>query len=273
MLECVVNVSEGQDSAVLDALVAAVETAAPGTFLDLHSDADHHRSVFTMLGERAPRVLATAAVSCLDMNAHSGVHPRLGVVDVVPFVPLDDATIHDAIHARNNFAEWAAEELNVPVFLYGPERSLPDVRRHAWKDLMPDIGPTQPHRSAGAICVGARELLVAWNVWLSGISLAATREIAAAVRTHDIRTLGLQVGDYTQVSVNLVNPLTTGPDIAFEAIAERSHRAGATVVRSELVGLAPGAMVRSIDPQRWADLDLDEERTIESRRARARDRQ
>lgn len=271
MLECVVNVSEGKDLNTLNALVAAITTATPGTFLDLHSDPDHHRSVFTMLGEHAPRALTTAALSRLDMNTHSGVHPRIGVVDVVPFVPLDDATIHDAVRARNDFATWAAEEFNIPVFLYGPERSLPDVRRHAWKDLMPDVGPRQAHHSAGAMCVGARELLVAWNVWLSGISLSATREIAADVRTQDIRTLGLQVGNHTQVSVNLVNPLTTGPDIAYDAIADRARRVGAHIVRSELVGLAPAAMVRSIDPQRWADLDLDEERTIESRRARARE--
>ncbi|MFM8857053.1 MAG: hypothetical protein ACKOI2_07570, partial [Actinomycetota bacterium] len=136
--------------------------------LDLHVDKDHHRSVFTLVGEQAVRHLTSRAIETLDIGRHAdGVHPRLGVVDVVPFVPLPDSSVADALSARQAFAEWATDAFAVPCFLYGPthgslrsERTLPDIRRTAWSSLLPDLGPKTPHRTAGAICVGVRPILV-----------------------------------------------------------------------------------------------------------------
>ena len=256
MLECVVNVSEGANNAVLTAL----RTATAANLLDVHSDADHNRSVFTLMGTEAPRLLTTAAISHLSLPQHEGVHPRLGVVDVVPFVPLGDSTMEDALRARDEFAQWAATELGVPCFLYGPERTLPFIRKNAWTTLMPDMGPDVAHPTAGAICVGAREPLIAYNVWLEGVSLQRTREIASAVRTEHIRTLGLQVGEFTQVSVNLVSPHVANPVHVVDVV--KQHTA---IHHCELVGLLPEEILRAIPQDRWEELDLAEDRTIESR--------
>jgi glutamate formiminotransferase len=251
-----VNVSEGRNRDVLVRLASAVS----GDLLDVHTDHDHNRSVFTLVGENAPRRLATTAVELMNIQDHSGVHPRLGVVDVVPFVPLSGSTWEDAVTARNEFAAWAALELQVPCFLYGDERTLPDIRRWAWHQLQPDTGPTEPHSTAGAMCVGAREPLIAYNLWLADVDLATTKKIASAVRTESIRTLGLQVGKYTQVSINLVNPEISNPTHAFDAVKQHAE-----IHHAELVGLLPRDVLCSIPEGRWESLDLAEENTIEWR--------
>lgn len=256
MLECVLNVSEGRDERVLADLAAA----AGHDLLDVHTDADHHRSVLTLVGERAPRAVAQVAVDRLDLRRHEGAHPRIGVVDVVPFVPLDGDDLTAAVGARDRFAAWAADELEVPCFLYGPERSLPDVRRRAFDDLAPDVGPARPHPTAGAIAVGARPVLVAYNVWLADPDLALARSIAADLRGPAVRALGLQVGGEVQVSTNLLDPWTVGPAHVHDRVA-----AVAPVARAELVGLVPSAVLADIDPSRWDELDLAPSRTIEAR--------
>lgn len=256
MLECVINVSEGRHHAILDSLAQS----CAGDLLDIHSDPDHNRSVFTVVGVDAPRALARAAFSALSLSDHSGVHPRIGVVDVVPFVPLVDSNMHDARIARDEFAAWAATEIDVPCFLYGTERSLPDIRKEAWTSLMPDVGSHAPHPTAGAMCVGVREPLVAYNLWLEDVDLTTTRRIASAVRTANIRTLGLQVGAFTQVSVNLIQPMISGPNDVFSAVSQH-----AAVHHTELVGLLPASVLATIPRARWEDLDLSVEQTIEWR--------
>lgn len=258
MLECVVNISEGRDPAV----IAAIADAAGSDLLDVHTDAHHHRSVLTLVGEDAPRRVTAEAVARLDLRRHQGVHPRIGVVDVVPFVPLGDATLADAVAARDAYCRWAAATLDLPCFAYGTERSLPDVRREAFDPLAPTAGPDRPHRSAGAVAVGARPLLVAYNVWLAEPDLAAARRIAAELRGPHLRTLGLPVGDRVQVSMNLIAPTVLGPDRATDLVAERAAVAG-----SELVGLVPDAVLQAVAPARWAALDLAADRTIEARLA------
>jgi glutamate formiminotransferase len=240
MLECVVNVSEGRDPVVL----AELAQAAGPDLLDRHADRDHHRSVFTLVGMAAPRRLAAAALERLNLRPPPGVHTRLGVA------------------ARDAFAAWLADEFAVPCFVYGPERSLPEVRRHAFGSLAPDVGPPTPHPTAGACCVGARPVMVAYNVWLAEPDLARAREIAAAVRSPTVRALGLSCGDRVQVSMNLVAPEVTGPAEAYDAVA-----AGARVAGAELVGLVPAAVLDHIPPSRWRELDLDPDRTIEARLA------
>jgi glutamate formiminotransferase len=263
VLECVVNVSEGRDERVLQAL----DAAAGADLLDRHTDADHHRSVLTLRGEDAVRRVASEAVARLDIGRHDGAHPRLGAVDVVPFVPLEGSTMHDALAARDGFAAWLATEHAVPVFLYGPERTLPEVRRRAFRELPPDEGPPSPHPTAGACCAGARAVLVAYNLWLSGGTLQQARAVAAAVRRPEVRALGLQVGRNLQVSMNLVAPEQVGPADAHDLVAAALDGTGASIERAELVGLLPAAVLEAVDRARWGELDLSPEQTIEARLA------
>jgi glutamate formiminotransferase / 5-formyltetrahydrofolate cyclo-ligase len=261
MLECVVNISEGARPEV----VAAVASAAGADLLDVHRDADHNRAVLTLVGEAAPRRVTRAAVDVLDLRDHRGAHPRFGVVDVVPFVPLAGSTMTDAVTARDRFLAWAAEELALPGFAYGPERSLPEVRRRAFRDLWPDAGPRRPHPRAGAVAVGARDVLVAWNLWLAEPDLVRARHVAAQVRGPHLRALGLAVGQRVQVSMNLIAPDVVGPAEAWDRVTSLVAVAGA-----ELVGLVPASVLERTDPTRWPQLDLDDDRTIEARLDRAR---
>lgn len=260
MLECVVNISEGRDRRLLDRMADAAGT----DLLDVHTDPFHHRSVFTLLGEEAPRRLARTAVDLLDLTRHHGVHPRLGVVDVVPFVPLGGTTMAEALGARDRFATWAAAELAVPCFLYGPHRTLPEIRRRAWVDLSPDHGPREPHPRAGSICVGARGELVAYNVVLKSPDLGLARAVAAEIRGPHLRALGLQVGAAVQVSMNLIDPHLLGPAQAYDLV--RSH---AAVDSAELVGLVSGRVLAAIPQERWGELDVGVNRTIEWRSAQS----
>jgi glutamate formiminotransferase / 5-formyltetrahydrofolate cyclo-ligase len=236
VLECVANISEGRNREVLQQLVAV----CADDLLDVHVDPDHNRSVFTLLDVDAPRRLARQAVELLHLDAHQGVHPRLGVVDVVPFVPLKGSTIDDAIVARDAFANWVSSELLVPCFLYGTERALPDIRRDAWTLLQPQCGPSIPHLTAGAMCVGARG--------------------------DGIRTLALQVGDQWQVSMNLIEPERIGPDIATDRVLNIARRHNVVLDHCELVGLIAHSALERISENRWDELDLSSEQTIEFRR-------
>lgn len=266
MLECVINVSEGRRPDV----VAQIGAAAGDHLLDVHTDADHHRSVLTLAGpdvEARAFSLVAAAVQLLDLRTHSGgVHPRLGVADVVPFVPLSSTGMAAAVAARDRFAARVARELGVPCFLYGEAtHALPAVRRLAFSSLAPDFGPSEPHVSAGACCVGARGVLVAYNVWLDpSVPVDAARSVAGALRGPAVRTLALATGSGMQVSCNLVDPLVVGPAFVYDAVAAR-----VPVQRAELVGLVPAAVLDAVAAERWAQLDLDPSRTIEARLAPA----
>jgi glutamate formiminotransferase len=269
VLECVINVSEGRDLEVLRAVAAA---AGP-TLLDVHRDPDHHRSVFTLGGqddavEQGARDLATAVVDRLDLHRHEGAHPRIGTLDVVPFVSLDGPPVGDgplprALDARDRFVAWADGALGLPCFRYGPERSLPEIRRGAWGDLAPDAGPDAPHPRAGATAVGARRILVAYNLWLVEPDLSRARAVAREIRGPDLRTLGLAVGSEVQVSCNLIAPWSVGPAAVYDAVAAR-----AGVARSELVGLLPAAILDATPRSRWSELDLAPSTTIEGRLGR-----
>lgn len=260
MLECVINVSEGRRADV----IASVAAAAGDSLWDVHSDPHHHRSVLTLGGdgvEEAARAVASAAVAALDLREHEGVHPRIGVVDVVPFAPLRGSAMDAALAARDAFASWMASTLAVPCFLYGPERALPDVRRGAFETVAPDVGPHWPHPSAGACAVGARPVLVAYNVWLApGVGVDVARAAAAAVRRPgEVRALGMSVGGRAQVSCNLLAPESVGPADVYDVVASM-----AAVDGGELVGLAPSAVIERVPQERWAELNLSDERTIEA---------
>jgi glutamate formiminotransferase len=202
------------------------------------------------------------------MRTHAGAHPRLGAVDVVPFVPLDGSTMDDAVAARDRFAAWAASGLGVPCFLYGPERTLPDVRRQAFSGLAPDAGPAQPHPTAGAICVGARPVLIAYNLWLvPGTDVTVATRIAAAVRGPSVRALGLDLEGVAQVSLNLLDWTAAGPAEVYDEVAARAAAAGTAIARAELVGLLPARALEAVPRQRWRALGLDATATIEARLA------
>ncbi len=273
-IECVVNVSEGRDQAVLGELAAS---AAPA-LLDLHSDPDHHRSVFTLAGtvddvSGAVRALAAATVARLDLDAHQGVHPRLGVLDVVPFVPYrpgrpSPRDLGAVVPLRDEFAQWLSAQFNIPTFLYGPlpgggSRTLPQVRRHAFGEIAPDSGPDHPHRTAGATAVGARPVLVAYNLWVSSVTVA--KLVAPRVRGPMVRSLGLAVGDRAQVSCNLVDPDQLGPAELYDLVTDLVDQEGGAVLGAELVGLIPRSILTGISAMRWAQLGLSADTTVESR--------
>ncbi len=297
LLECVANVSEGRDEEVL----ARAARSCGQWLVDLHRDAWHHRAVFTLAGppaavELACRRLARFVVRSVDLRSHQGVHPRLGALDVVPFVALNWLPVEGRVEAgpdlgpataaRDRFAHWAAATLGVPCFLYGPldsregapdgsgnrsgeERALPEVRRDAFGRLEPDMGPLHPHPTAGAIAVGARPLLVAYNVWLGGCGVRTARRIAAAIRSPAVRALGFDIGGVAQVSCNLVEPASYGPAEVYDEVARLAALAGAGPVRGELVGLLPASVLQAVPERRWPELGLAATATLEARLAAA----
>lgn len=219
--------------------------------------------------------IAEATVATVDLRSHTGAHPRIGALDVVPFVSLRldeehlicDGPIGEAIKARDAFMSWAAGALGLPCFAYGPERSLPEVRREAFRGLAPGGGPSTPHPTAGACAVGARPLLVAYNLWLALPDLEVARSIARHLRGPAVRSLGLAVGDRVQVSNNLIDPFRTGPAEIYDRAARLAEDSGNAVERAELVGLAPMRVVRTVPAHRRVEVGLDEDRTIEARLA------
>ena len=282
IVECVANVSEGRDEDILGQLAAA---AGP-TLLHLHRDPDHNRSVFTLAGPadavaEGTRSLAGATVARLDLRQHAGAHPRLGVLDVVPFVPyepggLPPEDLAPAVILRDECARWLGTELGVPSFLYGPlpggrARTLPEVRRSAFGTdeagrLTPDYGPAVPDTRTGATAVGARPVLVAFNVWVSSAEVA--RRVAPLVRRPEVRALGLAVGERAQVSCNLVDPARYGPAVLYDTVAALVTQAGGAVQGGELVGLLPETVLAGVPRARWAELGLSDEATVESGLAR-----
>jgi glutamate formiminotransferase len=254
LLECVVNVSEGRRRDVIDEIADAGGSVA--TVLDVHSDPDHNRCVLTLAGHPATLVhgvilLAGHAATTIDLRQHDGAHPRLGVVDVVPFVPLGSAPMHLAVAAAKGCARRLWEELGIPSFLYESaasspmRRALPDVRAGAFKTLVPDVGGPA-HASAGAAVVGARPVLVAYNITLQTSDVAVARRIARAVRERDgglphLRALGMELptAGVAQVSMNLTSPHQTTMADAFDAVRGAAAAEGTSILAGELVGLAP----------------------------------
>jgi glutamate formiminotransferase len=276
MVESVPNFSEGRRGEVVEEIVAAFTSAHPDVLLlDRSSDPDHNRSVLTLAGPGPALVEAAVrgAAACarlIDLTHHQGVHPRMGALDVLPFVPLDPAA--DCVPLALEAARRLVEEVGIPVYLYGaaarvPSRAeLPSVRAGGFEELAPaaeldperapDLGGPALHPTAGATAVGVRPFLIAYNVNLATGDLSVARRIAGAVRARDgglpaVRALGLALERrrMTQVSMNLLDFRVTGLEAAFAAVAGLAADAGVEVVGSEIVGLVPEAALAGVSPE------------------------
>jgi glutamate formiminotransferase / 5-formyltetrahydrofolate cyclo-ligase len=272
VLECVANVSEGRDFVALRALA----DRCGQSLVDVHADADHHRSVFTLAGPAAldataaARELADAVATRIAIDGHDGVHPFLGALDVVPFVALVGTSAQRdlAAQAARDFGKWWAETHGVPVFLYDDAdpagHDLPGTRRYAFGARAPDFGPGAPHPTLGATAVGARKPLVAINLLLTTDDVTVARRIARQVREQDgglpgVRALGLMLASvgHPQVSMNLVDLDRTGIEEACLEVRELCRRERTDVDSVELVGLVPGRDLDRCSDEflQWAGID------------------
>jgi glutamate formiminotransferase len=258
LIEAVPNFSEGRDPIVLERLANSILQVPGVRLLDHSADCDHNRSVFTFAGP--PDATASAAlaavrvaVACIDLTGHSGVHPRIGVADVVPFVPLAGTDIASCATLARDFGHRLWEELRLPVFLYEdaairPEyRNLEQVRRLARDGAAPDIGEGR-HPTAGACVAGARDFLIAWNIWLDTPDLALAKQMARAVRASSggfagVKALGLPQNSLgiVQVSINTTDFRTTPLHAVYDAVSAMAAQAGVAVRGSELIGMIPQA--------------------------------
>jgi len=281
VLEAVPNFSEGRDLAKVEALVSAI-AAHDVEVLDWSADPDHHRSVVTFIGapadvEDAAVTAARFALEHIDLRTHGGVHPRVGALDVLPFVPLLDLPMDAAVAVAHRAAERIAG-LGIPVFLYGrasrpPGRGLAEIRRggveafaRGWPDdRAPDLaaGRGRAHPTAGVTCVGARPVLLAWNVVVSGIDVAEARAVASMIRERDggfagLRALGLRLEgqDRVQISMNLEDPDRVSPIDVFDRIESEVRARGGEVAETEVIGMMPDALVlpNSVDRLKLPDL-------------------
>jgi glutamate formiminotransferase len=270
LVESVPNYSEGRRTEVVDRLAAAVSGTGGAYLLDRTSDASHNRSVLTLAGdstgvEAALEATIEVAIETIDMEQHTGEHPRIGAVDVIPFVPLGATTIDDCVALARSFGARVAERFGIPVYLYAraaarPDRvRLADVRRGGYeavrdeigdppRDRHPDFGPARTHPRAGAIAVGARPFLIAWNINLTTSDIEVARRIARAVRESGgglpaVQGNGFMIEelDAAQVSMNLLDFETTPMWRVFDEVARLAAEEGSAIRESELIGLAPAA--------------------------------
>ena len=272
LIECIPNVSEGRRPEIVAALADAIRVVPGVRLLDYSADASHNRSVFTFAGdavgvERAVLALFERAVTDIDLRAHSGEHPRLGAVDVVPFVPIEGVTMPECVALARKVGAEIAARFHVPVYLYEEastnpaRRNLEDIRRGEFEGLAakmaspgwaPDFGPAAPHASAGASVVGARMPLIAFNINLATARLDVAKKIAAAIRQSSggyrfVKAMGITLDDrgIVQVSMNLTNYEKTPIFRVFETVKREAERYGVAMLESEIVGLVPSAALTS----------------------------
>jgi glutamate formiminotransferase len=268
LIECIPNVSEGRRAAVIDGIADKLRSIPGLSLLDYSSDPSHNRSVYTMVGsaesvEAGVLTLFERALAEIDLRGHKGEHPRLGAVDVVPFVPIEGATMADCVTLAKRVGATVGDRFGVPVYLYeeaatqASRRNLEDIRRGEFEglpakmqsaDWTPDFGPRTPHPSAGASVVGARMALIAYNINLATDRLDVAKKIAAAIRHSSggfrfVKAAGFKLEDrgIVQVSMNLTNYEKTPVFRVFETVKREAARYGVAVLESEIVGLIPSA--------------------------------
>lgn len=268
LVECVPNVSEGRNKESIEAMAAAIRSVPGVRLLDVQSDPDHHRTVFTFVGEpegvaEAVLALFAAALPRIDLRVHRGEHPRMGAVDVVPFVPVRGVSMKDCVELARTVGQKVWEKFRVPVYLYGeaatkPERAdLSEIRKGEFEGFFekikdpqwaPDFGEPVVHPTAGVTAIGAREFLIAFNVNLGTSDIRVAKEIAKAVRFSSgglryVKALGMELRErgIVQVSMNLTNFRKTPLPRVLELVRREAQRFGVPVVGTEIVGLIPEA--------------------------------
>ena len=271
IIECVPNISEGRRTDVIDAIAASLRTVPGLRVLDVQSDAAHNRSVFTLAGDAEAMkagipLLFKGALAAIDLRTHKGEHPRLGAVDVTPFIPIEGVTMDECVQLAKAIAADVAKQFSLPVYLYeeasaNPARkNLEDIRRGEFEGLAakmqqpgwaPDFGPATPHQSAGASVIGARMPLIAYNINLATNRLDVAKKIAAAVRMSSgglryVKAMGIPLEDrgIVQVSMNLTNYEKTPIFRVFDLVKREAERYGVSILESEIVGLVPAAALR-----------------------------
>ncbi len=297
VLEAVPNFSEGRDLAWIRDLVQVIEGEGPEV-IDWTADRDHHRSVVTYIGdppsvEAASIAAARFAIAGIDLRTHEGVHPRIGALDVLPFVPVHDLTMASAAESARRVAHVLAAE-GVPVYLYGEalsggnavrsDRSLASIRRGGFEalrggfpagrepDLVAPQWPDGPHPTAGATCVGARRVMLAWNIFVEGMSLRDLKEIAAGLREAGggfkhlrVLALALPETERLQISMNLEDPEATSPYDVFDAIEALVEAGGGQVIETEVIGMIPDPLVLPAAGDRFRLLHPGESRLLSRR--------
>ena len=298
IFECVPDYSEGQDKAKVDAIVAEI-TKVPGiNLLDVQMDADHNRSVVTYVGgadavAEAAFQAARKAAELIDLTVHKGEHPRMGAADVIPFIPLNDATMEDAVAVAKKVGERIGNELDIPVFFYEdaatrPERkNLAKVRKGQFEGLRdeigvnperePDCGPNRIHPTAGATAVGAREFLIAFNVNLDTDDLELAKTIATTVREASggfpcVKGMGFEIAErgIVQVSMNMTNFHITSLNTVYDKIAAMAADAGVAVIESEVVGLVPAKSLTDSAIEHLGVADFTDDQVLDNRLAEAK---
>jgi glutamate formiminotransferase/glutamate formiminotransferase/formiminotetrahydrofolate cyclodeaminase len=269
IIECVPNFSEGRNPAIVQALMAAVQSVPDVWLLDHRMDADHHRSVLTLAG--APEAVEEAvfravkvATELIDLRRHEGEHPRVGATDVVPLIPIQDVSMEDCVQLARRIGQKVSTDLGIPVFLYEQAATHPDhvqlenIRRGGLQGLAsrmtseptwaPDFGPKRIHETAGAVAIGARGLLIAFNVNLKTSDLTVAKAIAKTIRHANgglpcLKAIGVQLASrgMVQVAMNLTDYRVTSMPTAFQAVTTEAAKHGVEIVASELVGLVPQA--------------------------------
>jgi glutamate formiminotransferase len=292
LVECVPNFSEGRRPDVLARLREAIESSPGVRFLDQTADVDHNRSVITFAGD--PKAVSDAmeravdvAIASIDLRTHRGEHPRLGAVDVVPFVPIGDTTMDECVDLARAFGERIAARFDLPVFLYAAAATrserirLPDIRKPQFEGMgeligqpgwIPDFGPSRLHPTAGATVVGARPFLIAYNINLETTDVDLAKRIARRMRESSgglpkVQALGLWLEDLrcAQVSMNLLDFTVTPMWLVFEEVERQATDEGVRVRESELIGLAPVRALLDVADHAGVDPDA----TVEERLAGA----
>ena len=271
VIECVPNVSEGRRQDVIDTLAESLRAVPGMRVLDVQSDATHNRSVFTLAGDAAamsagvPK-LFEGAIAAIDLRTHAGEHPRMGAVDVTPFIPIEGVTMAECVSLAKSIGQDLANRFSLPIYLYeeassdAARKNLEDIRRGEFEGLAakmskpgwaPDFGPAAPHPSAGASVIGARMPLIAYNINLNSNRLDVAKKIASAIRMSSgglryLKAMGIPLEDrgIVQVSMNLTNYEKTPIFRVFDLVKREAERYGVSVLESEIVGLVPAAALR-----------------------------
>lgn len=275
LVSCVPNFSEGRRPEVIEAIVAEARTVPGVRVLDVKPDESHNRVVVSFVGE--PEAVKNAAFRCcakatelIDMEKHTGEHPRMGATDVIPFIPIKDVTMEECIELANSLGQEISEKLGIPVFLYEEaakipaRKALPEVRKGQYEGLKeeiskperhPDYGPSKMHPTAGAVAVGARQHLVAYNINLDTSDVSIAKKIANGIREAKggykyCRAMGIMIEDrnVAQVTINMINYEGTPLHRVFETVKSEAARYGVNVLGSELVGMVPlQALLDAVD--------------------------